>query len=323
MRILVIGKRNSVGAWYEYTCNAFRQGGHEVDSFAINGDRFLDHVKYKFTKKNPETYNKFMLAVFQKKIQNKHYDLCVSLSSYWMPYFLFELLREKNPSCVLAGWVGDKFDKESADHANLFDVIYYTDSQFLSDHERLGFKKNQKYLPHAVEHRIFTEKTRQKVPQLLFVANRTDYRQKTIESIPREIKIIGRGWRNCRKSSHHRIDPNRVHFSKLNRIYDKYFCVLNIKNETHVFNGLNQRSFEPYGCGTPVLHDDVTDLKKCFDPGEEIFVYSDTEQLNEILERIVADPGIAARVGQAGKKRVCAEHTYRHRIETMLHDLGA
>jgi spore maturation protein CgeB len=98
--------------------------------------------------------------------------------------------------------------------------------------------------------------------------------------------------------------------------------VLNIKNEIRVARGINMRSFEPYGCMTPVLNDDVADLNLCFELGSEILVYRDLEELHEWHAKLTTDVQFAQKIGLAGHKRVIAHHTYAHRAQAMLKQIG-
>ena len=65
----------------------------------------------------------------------------------------------------------------------------------------------------------------------------------------------------------------KISRAHLIRLYQRHFAVLNVRNEANVEHGLNQRSFEPLACATPVLNDDLPDLPRCFEPGQEILVY--------------------------------------------------
>ena len=100
-------------------------------------------------------------------------------------------------------------------------------------------------------------------------------------------------------------------------IYASHLGALNIRHEHNVINGLNQRHFAPYIVGTPVIADAQGDIEQCFDPGHEILVYRDAAELSAIQTMLRANPTKARDVGEAGHKRVMAQHTYAHRIETV------
>ncbi|MGE0417939.1 MAG: glycosyltransferase, partial [Acetobacteraceae bacterium] len=84
-----------------------------------------------------------------------------------------------------------------------------------------------------------------------------------------------------------------------------------------VINGLNQRHFAPYILGTPVITDAQPDIPHCFEPGTEMLVYEDAANLNDLYAALRRDPARAAIVGEAGRRRVLAHHTYAHRLDTI------
>jgi spore maturation protein CgeB len=52
----------------------------------------------------------------------------------------------------------------------------------------------------------------------------------------------------------------------------------------------------------------------------ELETFRTPRELRSLTERYLADPTAAARIGAAGRRRVLAEHTYRHRVAAMLDD---
>jgi len=66
-----------------------------------------------------------------------------------------------------------------------------------------------------------------------------------------------------------------------------------------------------------VLTDDQPDLARCFDLGREVLVYRDADELNDIHARLQREPGYAAAIGDRGRRRLLAEHTYAHRLDTL------
>jgi spore maturation protein CgeB len=105
-------------------------------------------------------------------------------------------------------------------------------------------------------------------------------------------------------------------------LYASSRAVLNIKNEIAVIRGVNQRSFEPYGCMTPVLNDAVADLELCFELGSEILVYHTLEELHEWHAKLTSDAQFAQKIGLAGHRRTLAHHTYAHRALAILKQVG-
>lgn len=82
------------------------------------------------------------------------------------------------------------------------------------------------------------------------------------------------------------------------------------------------RLFEAAACATPILTDAWTGLETVFAPGTEILAASDADEVLAILHDL-PEPHRQA-LGQAGRRRVLAAHTSRHRAaELEAHLLAA
>ncbi len=75
------------------------------------------------------------------------------------------------------------------------------------------------------------------------------------------------------------------------------------------------RLFEAAGCGTPVVSDPWPGLEEFFEPGKEIFLASQPEQVSAVLSMPAAE---IQKVGAAARQRVIAHHTARHRSQEFL-----
>jgi spore maturation protein CgeB len=87
-------------------------------------------------------------------------------------------------------------------------------------------------------------------------------------------------------------------------------------------DSLNCRAFETAGAGGLQLIEDRPSISGCFDPGTEILPFSGIDELFEYLARARREPNWAASVRAAGAKRALAEHTYRHRLNSILRLAG-
>lgn len=81
-------------------------------------------------------------------------------------------------------------------------------------------------------------------------------------------------------------------------------------------DGFTMRTFEVCGVGGVQLVDRA-DVDRHFDPGTEVLVYRDAEELTELARRAVTDRPWARRIAEAGQRRALAEHTFDHRMETL------
>jgi len=74
------------------------------------------------------------------------------------------------------------------------------------------------------------------------------------------------------------------------------------------------RLFEATACGAAVLSDYWEGLEQFFEPGREILLARDTEDVLAVLD---CSPEDLARIAQAGRERCLAEHTAAHRAATL------
>src|SRR5262249_23732709 len=82
--------------------------------------------------------------------------------------------------------------------------------------------------------------------------------------------------------------------------------------------GANQRVYEIAGVGRCQLCDAKADLKPLFEEDREIVLYRTLPELREKALALLADPARAAELGQRGRQRALAEHTWTHRVRELV-----
>jgi spore maturation protein CgeB len=90
-------------------------------------------------------------------------------------------------------------------------------------------------------------------------------------------------------------------------------AVLNICRDSMATNGFSPatRVFEAAGAGACIITDYWEGIPLFLEPGKEILVAKNGEEVAKILEEL--SPERAKAIGEAALKRVLSEHTYRHR----------
>lgn len=83
-----------------------------------------------------------------------------------------------------------------------------------------------------------------------------------------------------------------------------------------VQDGFTMRTFEACGVGALQLVDRA-DVEHYFEPGTEVLVFRDEEELRDTADRVVREPLWARRIAAAGQQRACAEHTLIRRMEAV------
>lgn len=92
----------------------------------------------------------------------------------------------------------------------------------------------------------------------------------------------------------------------------------------HEADGLNARLFEATACGGVVLTEWRDRLPELFDVPSEVHSYSTFEELVNRIHALAALPDAERNaLAAAGSARAHRDHTYRHRVETIVAALGS
>jgi spore maturation protein CgeB len=81
-------------------------------------------------------------------------------------------------------------------------------------------------------------------------------------------------------------------------------------------DGFTMRTYELPGTGALQLID-RPDVEALYEPGREVEVFGSSEELVELSHRAGRDRAWARRIGEAGRRRTLAEHTFDHRMTTL------
>lgn len=314
MKIFVLGKRGSVVHWTEDSIAGFRAAGHDV-RFGVTRNPMLNPAIERLLL-SPRVGSARIVRIL-RAIRRFAPDLIIAIGPYGMPLAVLQQVAATPNRPPLVGWVGDLYAPTDSAAAGLLDAVAYTDSGLLALHNRLGFQSPAFYLPHAANPRLHRQDAAPQCrrPQMAFVANPTRQRQIIIDGLDAPMVLYGPGWPRSAKVNHE-VHARRIGISELATVYRSHLAALNIHNEVNVMDGLNQRHFDPYLAGTPVVSDAQADLPLCFDPGHEMLVYRDAAELNDIYARLRRQPDLATVIGENGRKRILAQHSYGHRLES-------
>ena len=87
-------------------------------------------------------------------------------------------------------------------------------------------------------------------------------------------------------------------------------------------NGVNVRLFEAAGCGAAVLTEFRPTVPELFSVGEEVLAFHDFDDLLEQATRLLSEPGLTERLGDAAARRAHRDHTYDVRVAAILEKLS-
>lgn len=95
-------------------------------------------------------------------------------------------------------------------------------------------------------------------------------------------------------------------------------CPVNLNiTSVQMRNTVNQRVFDCPAAGGFLLTDDQADLKALF-AEDEVVTYDSLDSCRAKLSEYVGHPAARREVTARARKRILGEHTYRHRLETIV-----
>ena len=319
MRLLLLGKIEGIQRWAEDIASDLRIAGQQALIFPTRDPRLGKQVER--TLLSP-SLGAPLAAWRARQMRRISPDLVLAVGGFdALPFTLVQRLAAVPGRAPLVGWIGDIFTKNAADIANLFDLLVYTDTGMLDLHRDFGFRPPAAYVPLGAT-RALAAPPAAREPMLAFVAAASPHRSAVLSSLRAPVALFGPAWQQAALGdpdplAHHMRVGRRVLPAELATIHARHLGVLNIRNEQFVLNGLNQRHFAPYLQATPVLSDAQPDIVNCFDPNNEILLWRDAGELEELYARLRADPTRATAIGLAGQRRVLAQHCYAHRVATI------
>jgi spore maturation protein CgeB len=321
MRVFVLGKPGGVTHWTEDCLAGFQTAGHQTALGVTRNPRVNAAIERLLMA--PWTGGLPVRRVLAA-IRAFRPDLILAVRALDTPLPLLAGVAAMPARPPLIGWVGDTFSAAARPVADLFDALAYTDTGLAARHRDLGFRPPASYLPHAANPRLDAGAPAPASRRMLlaFVANPTAHRRAILAAMTQQVALFGPAWTAptdaLGASVGHIIQARRVGVEELAGIYRSHLGVLNIHHEGNVLAGLNQRHFDPCLAATPVLTDRQPDLPLCFEPGREMLVWDDPETLNGLHGRMLREPAWALAIGEAGRRRVLAEHLYGHRLAALV-----
>ncbi len=81
---------------------------------------------------------------------------------------------------------------------------------------------------------------------------------------------------------------------------------------------VNQRIFDVPASGAFLITDHRIQMENLFIPNEEIISYTTIEEIPELIKKYIKDKNARKRISKAARKRILAEHTYDHRIHSII-----
>lgn len=124
------------------------------------------------------------------------------------------------------------------------------------------------------------------------------------------------GWRRLLGTGY-RIGSRLSYYTEVPRFYNA--CQVNL-NATSLQMGsaVNQRVFDVPACGALILTDRQDSLAELLEPGTECAAYAEAGEIADLVRFYLRRPAAARAIAAKGQERVLREHTYRHRLESII-----
>ena len=135
--------------------------------------------------------------------------------------------------------------------------------------------------------------------------------------------IWGPGWQPTLKQLRGKLAPNIFRGeglppAQVSLAYQAASIVINTHGSQTRLSGLNTRAFEVPASGAFQLMDYVPEMEPLLQPGHDVAVYRTPQEAGAVARDYLADPEARQRIARQGHERVMAEHTYKHRLQTLL-----
>ena len=145
---------------------------------------------------------------------------------------------------------------------------------------------------------------------------------KAVESMPNEKFLLGgSGWQDYTQQFHNLNYLGHVYTYQHNAFNCSPMAVLNVNRDSMASNGFSPptRVFEAAGAGACLITDYWEGIEQFLQPGTEVLVADNGDDVIRHLQNLTQEK--AFEIGEAARRRVLKEHTYRHRavqLENLL-----
>jgi hypothetical protein len=222
------------------------------------------------------------------------------------PYFPLGI---ENLSILTACYIIDvHLGKWRQEVAKFFDVVFIAQKDYVDKYRKVLGHDQVFWLPLAAAADVHKQLDLPRIYDVGFVGNISVAHRNTQRL--RQLKLIAE---NFRTNDFYRFYPPE----EVGQVYSQSRVIFN----TSIAGDLTMRIFEGTLCGALVISDSAKNgLNELFHVGREIVLYN-----NDFLEKIhfyLAHDNERVQIAVAGQKRALQEHTYHHRVKTIVNYLA-
>jgi spore maturation protein CgeB len=221
-------------------------------------------------------------------------------------------------------WIAD--DPWSKEHLPAalasYDVLFVFDRHYV-DAIRAATRAEVHYLPLAGDDTVFHPPA-QPLPQAerrgaVHIGSRYPERERLLAAaapVLPDLEIHGWARRDLPAALAPAVCGGRIPRRRANEIYGRAWVVLSLHH--HQVRRAPTRVFDPALAGAFQITEARPDLAALLEPDREIVTFASDDELRAKLAHYRARPAERERIAAAGRARVLAEHTFRHRARAIL-----
>jgi spore maturation protein CgeB len=293
--------------------------GHDVRTFEYRKDNAL--YKNRGTK---GAYQKLLLRALERECLAWQPNLVLVIKGGPITASLIARVKRKIETLFLNFFPDNPLWMMPFEAIEAYDLFFTKERYAMRSLEQVGLR-NLAYLPMycvpSAHHPVTPtpDEVKRYGAPISFVGNRYPYRERFVRALrDYPVKLWGSGWTSADDPMVRAIAGPPVFDNEKLLVYAASTLSLNHHHPMNDIVGVNTRTFELAAAGACQVVDLKEDLLPLFKPGEEIVGYRDLGELRRQLDVHLAHPDEARAIGENARRRALAEHTLRHRIETML-----
>ena len=334
MRILLVG-HSLLSPWTSYTHRALNRLGHSVERFYCTNllvDRLTLSGNKDLSAKGSgpangargarEAWHRWRDARLIARARAFRPELILVLWGNTLSPELLRTLKKESGAMLATWWVDDPFRHRAEKLIPLYDFFFIFDRSYIPALQKAG-GQNVRFLPCACDESVYYPRrlTRREqaryASDVAWVAWYYPDRGRIAQALDGiDLKIWGRDWPGRRAQ-----EDRFVKDATAAKIYSAAKIGLNSHSDQTRQGGLNTRSFELLAAGAFELTDAVEGMEELLEPGREVAVYRSPEEAGERVRHYLKHPGERERMARAGRERVLSQHTYLHRMKTLLGEI--
>jgi spore maturation protein CgeB len=241
------------------------------------------------------------------------------------PEMVAELKRESR-----ALWI-NWFCDERRTHASIsalaaaYDVVFVAGSAVAEAGETVGLPP-LRYLPPGCDpsvHRPMRSRDQFRA-NVVFAGTATSHRERLLsELVEFGLAVWGPGWRRTKLRDYCR--GELLEHGDYIRAYAGASVAVNVQcsgESEGADPGCNRRLFELAAIGVPQVVENRPDIHRHFREGSELLVARSAADFKGLLAEALQDRAWSEQIAAGARQRALAEHTYMHRLATMLSQVG-